>query len=139
MPVLSELVDSSLGTRMDTITKKQLTDRIADATGYKRVVVKQVVQQFLDEVTEELARGNRLEFRDFGVFEVRTREARTARNPRTSERVTVPAKRTVKFKPGRLMRESVQRGPGVETAEPETGNAAAETPVAQEVGRSPVG
>lgn len=124
---------------MDTITKKQLTDRIADATGYKRVVVKQVVQQFLDEVTEELARGNRLEFRDFGVFEVRTREARTARNPRTSERVTVPAKRTVKFKPGRLMRESVQRGPREEAAEADAASAVPETPLAQEVGRSPAG
>ena len=62
----------------------------------------------LDEIIKELAAGNRLEFRDFGVFEVRTRKPRMARNPRTSQRVPVPVKRTVKFKVGRLMQERVQ-------------------------------
>jgi len=90
---------------MPTITKKELIDRIAEKTGSKRVAVKAVVQQFLDEIVSELAQGNRLEFRDFGVFEPRTREARTAQNPKTLEKVQVPAKRSVKFKMGRLMRE----------------------------------
>lgn len=93
---------------MATVTKKQLTDRIADATGNKRVLVKAVVQQFLDAIVGELAKGNRLEFRDFGVFEVRERRPRVAQNPRTLERVHVPVKRTVKFKVGRLMRDRVQ-------------------------------
>ena len=93
---------------MATVTKKQLTDRIADAVGNKRVLVKDIIQRFLDEVVRELARGNRLEFRDFGIFEVRTRKPRIAQNPRTLQRVPVPPKRTVKFKVGRLMRQRVQ-------------------------------
>ncbi len=92
---------------MTTITKKELIDRIAEKTQAKRVVVKRVVQSFLDEIISELSSSNRLEFRDFGVFEVRTREARIAQNPKTLERVKVPAKRTVKFKMGRLMKEKL--------------------------------
>ena len=90
---------------MTTVTKKELIDRIADRSGAKRVQVKRVVQQFLDEIVNELGRGNRLEFRDFGVFETRIRKARKAQNPKTLQPVTVPEKRTVKFKVGRLMRE----------------------------------
>lgn len=93
---------------MRTVTKKALTDRIADATGAKRTLVKGIVQQFLDEIIRELSKGNRLEFRDFGVFEVRTRKPRMAQNPRTLERVPVPVKSTVKFKVGRRMKELVQ-------------------------------
>jgi integration host factor subunit beta len=89
---------------MATITKKELIDRIADGTRQKRVLVKKVVQMFLDEIIQELGRGNRLEFRDFGVFETKTRKARRAQNPRTLEPVRVPQKRTVKFKVGRLMK-----------------------------------
>jgi integration host factor subunit beta len=92
---------------MSTITKKELIDRIAENTQAKRVTVKRIVQSFLDEVITELCNNNRLEFRDFGVFETRTRAARTAQNPKTLERVQVPAKRTVKFKMGRLMRENL--------------------------------
>ncbi len=90
---------------MTTITKKELIDRIAEQTQAKRVTVKCIIQAFLDEITRELCDNNRLEFRDFGVFEIRTRAARTAQNPKTLARVEVPAKRTVKFKMGRLMRE----------------------------------
>ena len=90
---------------MATITKKELIDRIAERTQAKRVTVKSVIQAFLDEITRELSDDNRLEFRDFGVFETRTRAARVAQNPKTLERVDVPAKRTVKFKMGRLMRQ----------------------------------
>ena len=93
---------------MRTVTKKELTDRIADTTKAQRTLVKDIVQQFLDEIGEELSKGNRLEFRDFGVFEVRTRRPRMAQNPRTLERVRVPARSTVKFKVGRLMKASVQ-------------------------------
>jgi len=90
---------------MITVTKKELVERIAQQTGLQRNDVKTVVQGFLDAVVEELGRGNRLEFRDFGVFEVRERAARSAQNPKTLVPVQVPAKRTVRFKPGRLMRE----------------------------------
>ena len=102
---------------MATVTKKELIDRIAEQTQAKRVVVKRIVQAFLEEVTAELCKNNRLEFRDFGVFETRTRVARIAQNPKTLERVEVPAKRTVKFKMGRLMRENLSSVPVTESAE----------------------
>ena len=92
---------------MSTITKKDLIDRIADQTDQKRTVVKQTIQSFLDSIIDELSEGNRLEFRDFGVFEVKERAPRTAQNPKTLERVFVPAKKTVKFKVGRLMQVRV--------------------------------
>ena len=92
---------------MSTITKKELIDRIAENTQAKRVVVKRIVQSFLNEIITELAEDNRLEFRDFGVFETRTRAARVAQNPKTLQRVQVPAKRTVKFKMGRLMKQEL--------------------------------
>jgi integration host factor subunit beta len=93
---------------MKTITKKDLIDRIAEETGCKRVGVKTILQRFLDEIVSELGKGNRLEFRDFGVFEIRERAARVAQNPKTLARVHVPSKRTVKFKVGRLMKERLQ-------------------------------
>jgi integration host factor subunit beta len=95
---------------MATVTKKELVDRIADQTDTKRVIVKKIVQGFLNEIINELGRGNRLEFRDFGVFETKERAARTAQNPKTLERVEVPPKRTVKFKVGRLMKIKLQEG-----------------------------
>ena len=101
---------------MSTVTKKELIDRIAERTQAKRVVVKRIIQAFLDELIAELCKNNRLEFRDFGVFETRTRVARIAQNPKTLERVEVPAKRTVKFKMGRLMKENL-RVPAAESAE----------------------
>lgn len=92
------------GVFMHTITKKELVDRIADQSKQKRVVVKKVIQTFLDEIIDELGQGNRLEFRDFGVFETKDRAARIAQNPKTLQRVHVPPKRTVKFKVGRMMK-----------------------------------
>ena len=94
--------------QMATTTKKDLIDRIAEETNQKRTVVKKTVQSFLDNVIRELSEGNRLEFRDFGVFELRERAPRMAQNPRTLERVPVPAKKTVKFKVGRLMKEAIE-------------------------------
>jgi integration host factor subunit beta len=95
----------------ETITKKELVNRIADSTKQTKVVVKEIVQRFLDEVIAELAAGNRLEFRDFGVFEVKGRAARRAQNPRTLQKVQVPAKRVVKFKVGRVLRERISEEP----------------------------
>lgn len=90
---------------MCTITKKDLIDRVATSTGKKRQDVKDFLQTFLEQVIEELGHGNRLEFRDFGVFEVKKRASRTAQNPKTLQPVNVPPKRTVKFKVGRLMKK----------------------------------
>ncbi len=92
---------------MATVTKKELIDRIAAATGETRVVVKKITQSFLDNIMLELGAGSRLEFRDFGVFEIKQRAARMAQNPKTLKPVPVPPKRTVKFKPGRLMIQAV--------------------------------
>jgi integration host factor subunit beta len=92
---------------MGTITKKELIDRIADKTRLKRGDVKLIVQLFLDGIIDELGRGNRLEFRDFGVFEIKVRKPRQAQNPKTLEPVAVPARRTVKFKVGRLMKQQL--------------------------------
>jgi len=86
-------------------TKKNLTDRIAESTGTKQSLVETVVQQFFDEIIAELAQGNRLEFRDFGVFETRTTPPRLAQNPRTLKKVQVPAKRRAVFRTGRVMKK----------------------------------
>src|SRR5436309_1779109 len=99
---------------MATITKKELIDRIAEATRHRRVQVKKVVQQFLEEIIEELGKGNRLEFREFGVFETKLRKARKAQNPKTLEPVEVPEKRTVKFKVGRLMKQRLAQLTGAQ-------------------------
>ena len=93
---------------MATVTKKDLIDRIADREKCKRVLVKRVVQSFLDEIIDELSRGNRLEFRDFGVFESKMRASRLAQNPKTMDKVKVPSKRTVKFKVGRVMKDKLR-------------------------------
>jgi integration host factor subunit beta len=91
-------------------TKRDLIDRIAQSTGDRHAVVKAIVQNLFHEITTQLAQGNRLEFRDFGVFETRIKPARMGQNPRTAEKVHVPAKRRVVFKPGRLMREGLNGG-----------------------------
>ena len=85
-----------------TITKKDLID------GLTRSMVKVVVHALFAKLVDEVGDGNRLEFRDFGVFEVRPRAARTAQNPWTLERVPVPPKYSVKFKPGRKMKIALE-------------------------------
>jgi len=95
---------------MGTVTKKELVARISVQTGQTKVITKDILQKFLDEIITELAKGNRLEFREFGVFEIKERPARRAQNPRTLEKVDVPAKKVVKFKVGRLMKERVGLG-----------------------------
>ena len=95
---------------MSTVTKKELIERLADQSGLKRQDVRRVVQGFLDEIINELGKGNRLEFRDFGVFEIRERAGRVAQNPKTLERVAVPPRKSVRFKVGRLMQQSLGDG-----------------------------
>lgn len=104
---------------MATVTKKELIDRIAEKEKCKRVLVKRIVQLFLDEIVNELTLGNRLEFRDFGVFESRTRASRLAQNPKTMDKVEVPSKRTVKFKVGREMKDRLRATPAA--IDPATG------------------
>lgn len=92
----------------ETIAKRTIAERIAERHGLGQVQTLQVIQAFLDEVVDELAKGNRLEFRDFGVFETVTRKARTALNPKTLEKVPVKSRTVVKFKVGRLLKEKVE-------------------------------
>jgi len=96
---------------MATVTKKELIDRIAQTEGLKRNVVKKIVQTFLDTIVDELSQGNRLEFRDFGVFEAKMRASREAQNPKTLDKVRVPSRRTVKFKVGRIMKLRMHETP----------------------------
>jgi len=92
---------------MATISKKELIDRIANTSQAKQVFARNVVQSFLDEIVSELAKDNRLEFREFGVFETKNRPPRIAQNPKTLEPVQVGAKRIVKFKMGKLMKQKL--------------------------------
>jgi integration host factor subunit beta len=97
---------------MATITKREIVDRIAEENGITQSTVKTIIQHFLDEIVSELARNNRLEFRDFGIFEVREASPRTGQNPKTLEKIEVPAKRVAKFKMGRIMRERMNAKAG---------------------------
>ena len=92
-----------------TIAKRTIAERIAERHGLGQIQTLQIIQAFLDEIIDELAQGNRLEFRDFGVFETVVRKARTALNPKTLEKVQVSSKVVVKFKVGRLMKEKVEK------------------------------
>jgi nucleoid DNA-binding protein len=94
------------------MTKKDMAKKIADATGLKQQHVLQVVQMVFDGIIETLATEGRVELRNFGVFEVKKRKARAARNPRTGEAVAVPERVTVRFWAGREMEQLVGRHPG---------------------------
>jgi DNA-binding protein HU-beta/integration host factor subunit beta len=89
------------------VTKKDLAKAISSELNLPAVVVLQAVQLTLDGITRALVEEGRIELRNFGVFAVRKRRARKARNPRTGERVKVPAKLVVSFKPGREMEAQV--------------------------------
>jgi integration host factor subunit beta len=94
-----------------TSTKKEVIERLSQRIGMKRQDVRHIVQEFLEQLVLELRRGKRIEFRDFGIFEVKLRKGRQAQNPKTLVKVDVPTRRVVKFKPGRLLREAVERAP----------------------------
>ena len=100
-----------------TITKEELVLRIVEKTHQKQTVTRDIIQLFIDEVISELARGNRLELRDFGVFEVKVRKSRKARNPKTGAEVRVPEKRVVTIKPGKKMKEEINRHAEAELAQ----------------------
>ncbi|MBX3460990.1 MAG: integration host factor subunit beta [Planctomycetes bacterium] len=108
-----------------TITKKELVLRIAEKTHQKQTITRDIIQMFIDDVITELARGNRLELRDFGVFEVKVRKARKARNPKTGAEVRVPEKRVVTIKPGKKMKEEINRYAEAELAAELAASAAA--------------
>lgn len=91
-----------------TITKKDIILKIANDTGIKQIDVKKVVQRMLDDITLSLAKGDTVELRNFGIFKVKSRKARTGRNPRTGEEVPVPPKKVAIFKPGLIMKRDIK-------------------------------
>lgn len=91
-----------------TLTKRDLVTRISDESGLIQQRVLDVVQKTLDYIAEALSKGDKVELRNFGVFEVKVRKARVGRNPNSPERdVPIPQRAVVKFKPGKEMRAEV--------------------------------
>jgi nucleoid DNA-binding protein len=89
------------------VTKKEIVKTISDETGLNQQVIKKIVQKTFDSIIDTLVEDGRIELRNFGVFQVRPRAARKARNPRTGRQVEVPEKFVVSFKPGKIMEERV--------------------------------
>jgi nucleoid DNA-binding protein len=95
-----------------TLTKRDLVTRISEETGLTQQQVLDVVQRNLDYIAESLAKGDKVELRNFGVFEVKTRKARVGRNPNAPEKdVPIPARSVVKFKAGKEMADAVIKLP----------------------------
>jgi len=92
-----------------TVTKKEIVKQISDKIGLTQLKTKDIVQQTFDAIVDALLEMGRIELRNFGVFEVKQRKARKARNPRTGERVDVPPKYVVTFKPGKEMEERAKK------------------------------
>jgi len=90
------------------VTKKDIVRTISDEIGLTQLQTKEIVQKTFDAIVEILANDRRLELRNFGVFEVKQRAPRKARNPRTGDKVLVPAKFVVTFKPGKKMEQKMR-------------------------------
>ena len=90
------------------MTKKEIVRQISERLGLPQLKTKEIVQQTFDAIVETLLETGRIELRNFGVFEVKQRKARKARNPRTGDKVDVPPKNVVTFKPGKEMEERVR-------------------------------
>lgn len=90
------------------MTKRDIALKIAEETDIKQIDVKEVIQRTLDHIIESLANGETVELRNFGVFKVRSRKGRMGRNPRTGEKVPIPDKKVVSFKPGLVMKARVK-------------------------------
>lgn len=90
------------------MTKKDIVLKVALETGFKQLDVKRVIQRSLDAIVESLGKGDTVELRNFGIFKVKSRKGRTGRNPRTGEKVPVPPKRVVTFKPGLVMKRDIR-------------------------------
>jgi integration host factor subunit beta len=91
------------------VTKKEIVKQISERIGLTQLKTKDIVQQTFDAIVDTLIEAGRIELRNFGVFEVKMRKARKARNPRTGERVDVEPKMVVTFKPGKEMEERVRK------------------------------
>ena len=90
------------------MTKKDIVLKITDMTGIKQVDIKRIVQKTFDVIIESLARNEKVELRNFGVFKIKERRARFGRNPRTGQSVPVPPRKVVVFKPGLEMKHKIK-------------------------------
>ena len=99
------------------MTKKEIVKTISDETGLNQQQIKTIVQKTFDAIVMTLVEEGRIELRNFGVFQVRPRAARKARNPRTGRQVEVPEKFVVTFKPGKIMEEQVNSIEGTSLAQ----------------------
>lgn len=95
--------------KKNTMTKKKLINSISHDKGIHPNDVRHVIQAFLDKITDCLSQGERLEFREFGVFEVVERKQKIGRNPKNAAvPIVIPARPAVKFTPGKKMRQVVE-------------------------------
>jgi nucleoid DNA-binding protein len=100
------------GDPMVTVTKKDLVQKISQSRGMHPNDVRNIIQAFLDSMTDTLMVGDRLEFRDFGVFEIVERKQKIGRNPKNaSVPIVIPARKAVKFTPGKKMKELIEKKP----------------------------
>jgi integration host factor subunit beta len=121
------------------VTKKEIVKTISEEIGMTQLKTKEIVQKTFDAIVETLVDEGRIELRNFGVFEVKRRAARKARNPRTGQRVDVPEKYVVTFKPGKEMEEKVRQLEIREAAAQAAQQAAAAAPFsATEASPSPI-
>ena len=101
------------------MTKKEIVKQISERIGLTQLKTKEIVQQTFNAIVDTLIEVGRIELRNFGVFEVKRRKARKARNPRTGDKVDVPPKNVVTFKPGKEMEERVRQMTNVPDEEDE--------------------
>ena len=96
------------------MTKKEIVRSISEELGLTQLKTKEIVQKTFDAIIETLVEERRIELRNFGVFEVKCRAARKARNPRTGKEVMVEKKYVVTFKPGKEMEQRVRDLPKID-------------------------
>src|SRR3954463_10984839 len=99
----------TFGKENSQVTKKEIVKTISEEIGMTQLKTKEIVQKTFNAIVETLVEEQRIELRNFGVFEVKKRAARKARNPRTGQRVDVPQKFVITFKPGKEMEEKVRQ------------------------------
>ena len=110
MQLLNRVVASSFVLQeMLKVTKKEIVKAISEEIGLTQLKTKEIVQKTFDAIVETLVTDRRIELRNFGVFEVKKRAARKARNPRTGANVNVPEKYVVTFKPGKEMEQKIRQ------------------------------
>ena len=121
------------------MTKKEIVKQISEELGLTQLKTKEIVQKTFDAIIDTLLREKRIELRNFGVFEVKRRKARKARNPRTGEKVDVEPKNVVTFKPGKEMEERVRNMQDVPEMSAEEESGLAESNGAEDLAVSGVG